>query len=321
MSATPPDPSPSVAGWPLRALVVSAALAALGYLAVVAWGGWREVGAALGRVGLSGLGVALALSLVNYGLRFLRWQRFLGVLGYRLPAGAHLRIYLGGLALTTTPAKAGELLRSVFLKAHGVAYRASVAAFVSERLADLLAIVLLAAGGLWAYTPARVLVVATLGGVLGVITLLQNPGWLLRLERLAAPRLPRRIHGLLTTLADVAVHAGRCFRLPVLGFSVLLGLAAWGAEGVALHYIATLAGAELPLRTALFIYAFAVLVGALSFVPGGLGGTELTMVALLVANGLPEPQAVAVTVVIRLATLWFAVLLGIVALAGQRSPS
>ncbi|MDX8386197.1 MAG: lysylphosphatidylglycerol synthase domain-containing protein, partial [Gallionella sp.] len=57
-----------------------------------------------------------------------------------------------------------------------------------------------------------------------------------------------------------------------------------------------------------------MMVGALSFLPGGLGGAEATMVALLILNDVAQPQAVAATVLIRLATLWFAVGLGVVAL-------
>jgi uncharacterized protein (TIRG00374 family) len=58
-----------------------------------------------------------------------------------------------------------------------------------------------------------------------------------------------------------------------------------------------------------------MLVGALSFLPGGLGGTEASMVALLMLNNVAQSQAVAATVLIRLATLWFAVALGVIALS------
>jgi uncharacterized protein (TIRG00374 family) len=81
-------------------------------------------------------------------------------------------------------------------------------------------------------------------------------------------------------------------------------------------------GSDLSLSTALFIYAFSILVGALSFLPGGLGGTEASMVTLLILNHVAQPQAVAATVLIRLATLWFAVALGVFALTlPERKPA
>ena len=57
--------------------------------------------------------------------------------------------------------------------------------------------------------------------------------------------------------------------------------------------------------------------GALSFLPGGLGVQEIGMVKLLVvqADGVSEPVAAAATFVTRLCTLWFAVVVGVMALA------
>ena len=56
-------------------------------------------------------------------------------------------LYFAGFSLTTTPGKAGELIRSLFLKPYGVQFHHSAAMFFSERLADLVAIVALTAIG------------------------------------------------------------------------------------------------------------------------------------------------------------------------------
>lgn len=69
-------------------------------------------------------------------------------------------------------------------------------------------------------------------------------------------------------------------------------------------------GAQISLPTATAIFLVAILSGALSGLPGGLGGTEATAVALLVLQGVPATLAVLATAVIRVATLWFAVALG-----------
>jgi len=136
-------PGPILRGWRYRAVVYSVALSALGYLGFSLWAGWHEVSAAVGKVGLLGILLALSLSLVNYGLRFLRWQAYLRALGHAVRWRPSLRIYLAGFALTTTPGKAGETLRSVLLKPWGMPYSQSLAAFFSERLSDLLGVVLL----------------------------------------------------------------------------------------------------------------------------------------------------------------------------------
>lgn len=127
----------------------------MGYLGFSLWGGWQAVSEATGKVGLLGIGVALLMSAINYALRFVRWQLYLSVLGHSLARRKSLRIYLAGFALTTTPGKAGEALRGVLLRPLGVPYPQSFAAFVSERLSDLLAIVLLTLFGLSWYPQAQ----------------------------------------------------------------------------------------------------------------------------------------------------------------------
>ena len=65
--------------------------------------------------------------------------------------------------------------------------------------------------------------------------------------------------------------------------------------------------------------AVATLVGNLTFLPGGLGTTELSLAGLLQARGLSLEAVIGATVLVRAATLWFAVALGLmVSLLGRR---
>ena len=174
---------------PLRAVFWSVALAALGYLGLSLWAGWRDVVAAVVQVGPWVLAGLLALSLVNYLLRFLRWARYLALLDAPVPWRINLDAYFAGFALTTSPGKVGEMLRSVLLKPHGVPPAASVAAFFAERVSDLLAILVLAAVGLWAYAPARPIVGLALAAVVVALLLVQWTA--LKSRRFARPRSPK----------------------------------------------------------------------------------------------------------------------------------
>lgn len=303
----------------LRALVVSIIVAAGAYLAFSLWGGWREVAAAAGQVGARGMAVALLLSLLNYFLRFVRWQYYLNLMDYRVATARSLRIYIAGFALTTTPGKAGEMVRSVFLARDGVPYSASLAAFFSERLSDLMAVVLLAALGLVLYPAGKPMMFVVVAVVGAVMLILHRPQWMHGLRDRLFVRLPAGLARIASGGIDTALHAGTLFRWAPLIAGLGLGLIAWGAEACAFYLMAHWMGQPLDLLTATFIYSFAVLAGALSFLPGGLGGAEAVMIGLLVLSGMATPTAVALTVLIRLATLWFAVLLGGVALLGAES--
>lgn len=313
------SPPAAASAWQIRALGGSACLCAVGYLGFALWGGWRDVALAIRQVGAVGIGLALALSLLNYGLRFIRWQLYLGRLGHAVPWRPSLRIYLSGFALTTTPGKLGEALRGVLLQRWGVPYPHSFAAFFSERLSDLVAIVLLALLGLSIHASARPLVITGLVLSLLGLAVLANGHWtqaLLDRVHETGSRVRRGLRHLLTVL----VEARHCHAPGVLIQASLLALVAWSAEAWAFHLILDRMGADTPLVFAVFVYALSMLAGALSFTPGGLGSAEAVMVGLLVWQGVDASDAVAATLVIRLATLWFAVGLGAGALGSAQLP-
>lgn len=298
----------------LRGLTLSVVFAVACYFGFTLWGGWEEVRASLSQVTWGDLLLLLLLSLINYLLRFVRWGKYLRLQGYQVPGLANLRIYVSGFALTTTPGKAGEALRSLLLKPYGVCYPHSLAALLAERLGDLMAVLLLACVGLYAYEPARpVVAVMALVFIFG-IWLLQQHALLGRIESWLMRRFHKRVAHLVSGFIDTLRHSGGLLSLPLLAYSLGMGIIAWGAEGVAFYYLLQVMGADVGMDAALFIYAFAMLIGAISFLPGGLGGAEVTMTALLMFNGMDNASAVAATLLIRVTTLWFAVGLGLLAM-------
>lgn len=310
------ESSPSfLKGWRLRAFILVLIVSILGYLLFALWGGWREVLAAMSRVGWRGMGIALGLSLLNYGLRFIRWQHYLNILACQVPMWESLKIYIAGFALTTTPAKAGEMMRSLFLKNYGMRYHASFGAFLSERVSDLLAILLLAAVGLFEHAAARPICISTGIVIAAALLIVQQKSWLRAFQRWAIRNLSKRAGGFIYFFVKILLAFRDCFSLPTLLWGTLLGFLAWGAEGVAFYYILQGLGSDLDWLTSVFIYSFSLLVGAITFLPGGLGAAELTMWQLLQLYGVRDADIVAATVLIRLATLWFAVLLGLLSLS------
>ena len=73
-------------------------------------------------------------------------------------------------------------------------------------------------------------------------------------------------------------------------------------------------GVALPWQTAISIYPIAMLAGAASMIPGGMGSTEVTIVGLLLAQGVNTTSATLAAVGIRITTLWLSILLGFLAI-------
>jgi uncharacterized protein (TIRG00374 family) len=106
------------------------------------------------------------------------------------------------------------------------------------------------------------------------------------------------------------IEASRCNTPALLVLATTCSLIAWSAEGLAFFIVLERMGESTPLALAVSIYALSMLAGALSFMPGGLGGAEAAMVGLLVWQGMDAGAAIAATLIIRLTTLWFAVIIG-----------
>jgi uncharacterized membrane protein YbhN (UPF0104 family) len=263
---------------------------------------------------------ALLLALGNYVIRFGRWQLYLRAVGVSAPRRTSLLVFVAGFAMSVTPGKLGELVKAVLLRdAAGAPVERTAPVVVAERVTDLVALVILGIVGVAAYGVARSMVVAA--GVVTAVGLAflssrRLAGWLIGL----VARIPR-VGRLAPRLYDAYRHLGALVRPRPLAWATLLGMAAWLCECIGFALICRgFPGADVPFGLATLIYAATTVAGALSFLPGGLLVTEASMTLLLVewAHGLDRPAAVAATIVTRLCTLWFAVLLGLVAFAALR---
>jgi glycosyltransferase 2 family protein len=297
-----------------------AALAVIAYLGLAMLSDVSAIRDGLQRLGPGQWLALLGLSLFNYALRFLRWHGYLLTLGARISLGRDLLIYVAGFAFTVTPGKAGEAVRSVYLRTAGVPWSPGLAALAVERVLDLAAVVILAALALrvfadWAL-PAMLLVV----GVAGLMLFVTRPGvarWLLAWLP-DGGRWGRLKVGAVAALDQ----ARRLFAPKSLLGGLTLGVLAWGAEAWGFSLLLGWLGVDVGLWQAMGIYALGMLAGAASFLPGGLGGAEAAMVALLTAGGVVFGTAVLATVICRAVTLWFAVVLGVGAallLGGRRA--
>lgn len=308
-------------GW--KRLILAALIAIAAFAGIAIYTDLSALGNRLGGFGWWAMAAALALALFNYVLRFVRWSLYLRRVDIHMGTGLSVRIFLSGFALSITPGKLGELVKCYLIREFQSEPISKTAPLVvGERVTDLAALLILGLIGVAAYGVAQnmvliglILVAAGLVGLSwpglakGTIGMLTNPGFL------------RRFREPLLEFYQGLAELVRPW--PMLWATSLAGIA-WLAECIGFALIlSAFPGTEVPLGLAILIYAVTTVAGALSFLPGGLLVTEATMALLLVesSRGVDEPTALAATILIRLATLWFAVLIGVVALTLLRRKS
>ncbi len=234
--------------------------------------------------------------------------------------------------MSISPGKLGEVLKAVVLRHRtGIAFSRAAPVIFLERLVDGLAVIpmttvaLLAVGGNAAEGEVSLTYVrAVLVGVtiaLGVGSLLIQvrplAAWALHI----AARVPglRRAEGALRELYDSSYDL---VKLRHLAPTWLMGLGAYLTDSLGFFLILTGLGLEASwglLAHATFVLGFSVIIASLSTLPGGAGGREITIGALLSgAMGLSQADTGTATFLIALFQLWVGVLVGLAVIALAR---
>jgi uncharacterized membrane protein YbhN (UPF0104 family) len=283
----------------LGGIVLVAALAAVVALGLGLYADFGRLGDELASFRWELFPLALGLTALNYLLRFWRWQRYLARLQIEVPPGRSFAIFVAGLTMTISPAKLGEVLKCGLLKrSFAVPVRRSAPIVLAERVTDATGVVVLAiAGG--AGTSRWPLIALAVVGVAAIVIVVRSP-LLERFGRLG--EAPRAARALLETRLLVGMTA--------------LSAVSWLCECLAAYVCVRGLRLDLSLADTIVVFSLGSLAGALSFLPGGLGVAETSMTGLMrVLGDVPKASAAAATVLIRVATLWLAVGLGLVGLA------
>lgn len=300
----------------LRAIVAFAAVGTAVYLAAALWAGADRTAGALARLGVGAMLVGTAVASLAYLVRFGRWHFILLALGHRIRVALNLRAYIAGLALTPSPGKPGETLRSILLLPHGVAVPRSLAAFFADRLSDVVGVAFLGAAAGW-LTGGRqpLLEVLLIGGLVGPLLIARFLGSQTgqRWPRTAGPG--GRVAQTLAALAAPAKEWARIWTLSRLMAFTAAGVVAYGLQALVFAGYAMAIGAQVGMGECIAIFASATLLGAASMIPAGLGAMEVALVVQLAAKGVESGDAVALAIAMRLSTLWCSIFLGLLALA------
>lgn len=263
------------------------------------------------------LATATLVASGNYVLRYMRWAYYLRLLRMRVRFVDSVLVFVSGFAMSITPAKLGEVLKSVLLRdAYDIPIARSAPIVIAERVTDVTGLLVLGGIGAWRLPGGPWIAALCFAGALALGSLIAWPRlgvWAIEL----ASKLPK-IRRVREQLLDAHGALAQMMTRRALALGTLLSIVAWGTQGAALALIARgYSDVTLTLDAALLSYCAPLLAGTLAMVPGGLGLTEASMTGVLRALGGPSATpavAAAITIVVRVITFWFAILLGFGAL-------
>lgn len=302
-----------------RNLILALALGVAVYLALAVVSGFGSLTAALDDFNLALVPAILGLVLLSYAGRFLRWLYYLRILKVSVPLLTNAAIFAAGLSMTISPGKLGEVLKSVFVRqASGAPVARTAPAVIAERATDGTGMVAWGFLGAFALGLAPGTMVAFLAVAALGIAVLRSKRLSLLAERVLL-KLPL-LNRLAPHLGDFHASSNELLAARPLVVGTVISFLSWGLECLAVYLCAVGLGANMPFLLVVFVFAVSSMIGVLSMLPGGIGAVEAGLTGQFVAiAGLSTGVAVALTLVIRLATLWFATLVGIVGLFAVRA--
>lgn len=259
--------------------------------------------------------IVLGLTLVNYTLRGIKFHYYLGLIGAKeIHVRESFRLFVAGFPLAVTPGKIGEALKGVWIhNLTGIPTAQGIAVVAAERISDGLAVLALSTFGVLAYPkywPAFTIVLIGLSEIIIISQI--RPIALFFLD--FAGRL--QFLGKLTqNLREFYEGSYTLFSPRATLIAVCLGIVSWLGEGVGFYLILVGFGLDPSGSTfsiAVFILSFSTVIGAVTALPGGLGAAEASISGMLILLlSTPVDIAAAGTLLIRFATLWFGVGLGL----------
>ncbi len=316
--AVPPDIFPKDLG---RKAIPFFLLGIAAYVALFFFADARDTWKHIDHVSGARVFLCFALSFASLLVRAVRWQFFVRLIGVTTPFADALLVFFVGIAMSVTPGKVGELVKSLLLKERWeVPAARSAPLVVAERLTDVVAVLLLGGGGLLGVPGAATAGAVTVLFAAGLLVLyVSQPAALFIVRQLSRIPFVARRHDKL-----MAMHASleQASRPGPTAVAMALALLAWGLQSSCVWIIAgAFDGSGISFAGGLVAYCAPLLAGALALLPGGLGATEASMTGVLLAlggPGLTKSVAVAVTLLSRIVAFWFAVALGFAALVTWR---
>jgi uncharacterized protein (TIRG00374 family) len=259
--------------------------------------------------------VLAVFAFASFYIRFARWRWLLARRNYAVPAWRGFAFYLAGFAFTASPGKVGELVRIRYFAQMCVPADRVLSCFIFERLMDLVTLGLLSApiattapgygAGLLLIAVAfiSILVLSRINRILLIfVSWFRKRGW---------NRIARITRALGCGLAET-----RHFLRPrEMGIALAYGVVAWGLLSAAFLLLLARLSIMTPILDAIAVQPAAMLIGAASMLPGGVGATETSMALLLGRYDVPLEIAALAAILFRIGTLWFSIVVGLTSMS------
>ena len=245
---------------------------------------------------------------------FIKWHFLLKNCEIDIPLTRSITVFLSGLAFDITPGKLGALMKSQILKTSFNIPRTKTAPIVLvEKVYDLIGAILASIIGIIILgMDVYLIIIAILVLAMVFFFLYYRPASELFFKRVTKTKFFSKY---VENISEFDKIVQKSTNVKVATICILLAVTYWFIVSSAVYY--TLIGFDINILDylkVLSIYATSILLGAISFIPGGVGITEGALAGLFTLEGIDVSTALILSVIIRIFVLWYSVSIGFISL-------
>ena len=252
----------------------------------------------------------MTIHLLLLGVRFHRLIRCLGI---DIPFKKSVLIYIAGLFLNVTTGGAGQIIKSHMIKTEsGDAISKTAPVIVIEKWQELISVLIILIGTIIVQRFAESVAITIIGICVSLLLygIMRNRIVFLVFKKILnrfrmLRRFDESVENSRNTLKILTkprmIIEGLVITIPAKILEAVSVILAFDALNIKLDFI-----------TSIQIFFTALVVGTLSFIPGGFGITESSMLVFLSKYGVDFSLAVAAVIFVRLTTIWYATFLGVI---------
>jgi uncharacterized protein (TIRG00374 family) len=243
------------------------------------------------------LPLILLLVSISWTPLLIRWQILLKKNHINIPIKKSFLLFLGGMSMTITPGHVGELIKSQLIK--------TIYNIPRTKTAPIIGIIILGMDASLILISVSILIVI-------IFLIYYRPIFEFILKRVTKTKFFSKYSENISDSYEI-VRNSTTPQISSISFG--LSVLYWIIISVAVHFILLSFGIEsISILKTISIYSSSVIIGAISFIPGGLGITEGSLIGLFSLEGIDISLALILSVMIRILTMWYSVSIGFICL-------
>jgi len=260
------------------------------------------------------LPLILALVSLSWVPLLVRWQFLLKKNDINIPTKNSFLIFLGGTSMVITPGHIGELIKSQLMKTSYDIPRTKTAPIIFiEKFYDLTGAIIASIIGIIVLgMDTNLIIFSTLVLFVIIFLIFYRPIFEFILKGITKTKLFSKYSDNIVDSYEIIRNSTTAKTASIsFGLSILY----WILISIAAYVILLSFGIDsITLLRTISIYSSSVIIGALSFIPGGIGVTEGSLIGLFTLEGIEISMAMFLSVMIRIFTMWYSVCVGFICL-------